>query len=300
LREILGISGTLVRVTEEFETHRPKLFGLAYRMLGSVAEAEDAVQDAYLRWRGAERESIDSPGAWLARVVTNLCLNRLTAARATRERYVGFWLPEPAPTGALVPLETVEQRDSVSLAFLVMLERLTPAERAVFVLREAFSYGYREIAEVLDLSEANCRQLYGRARRRVGEAPRFDAPGEQRRRIVERFLTAATSGDLAGLERLLADDVVTWADGGGRVRAALRPITGRERVVRYLAGVAARFGGGVEFGHADVNGQEAILARRGGELITVFVIEVSGGLIVGVRAVLNPKKLSHLRGLAGS
>lgn len=276
------------------------MFGLAYRMLGSAAEAEDVVQDAYLRWSGVERTSIGSPGAWLAKVVTNLCLNRLTAARATRERYVGFWLPEPAPTGALGPLESAERRDAVSMAFMLLLERLTPAERAVFVLREAFSYGYREIAEVLGLSEANCRQLYGRARRRVGEAPRFDVPGEQRRMIVERFLTAATSGDLAGLERLLADDVVTWADGGGRVRAALRPITGRERVVRYLAGVAARFGVGVEFRHADVNGQEAILARREGELITVFVIEVSGGLIVGVRAVLNPEKLSHLREFTGS
>ncbi|MFF3441156.1 RNA polymerase sigma-70 factor [Streptosporangium sp. NPDC002721] len=285
---------------EEFEAERPKMFGLAYRMLGSAGEAEDVVQDAYLRWSGAERASIVTPGAWLAKVVTNLCLNRLSAARATRERYVGFWLPEPAPTGALGPLESAEQRDAVSMAFMLLLERLTPAERAVFVLREAFSYGYREIADVLDLSEANCRQLYGRARRRVGEAPRFDAPGEQRRRIVEGFLTAATSGDLAGLERLLAEDVVSWADGGGRVKAALRPVTGRERVVRYLAGVAVKFGEGVEFGRADLNGQEAIIAWREGELVAVFVFEVSGGLIAGVRTVLNPEKLSHLRGLTGS
>ncbi|MFB9679760.1 RNA polymerase sigma-70 factor [Streptosporangium vulgare] len=285
---------------ERFEAERSRMFGLAYRMLGSAAEAEDVVQDAYLRWSGAEREGIGSPGAWLAKVVTNLCLNRLTAARATRERYVGFWLPEPAPTGALGPLESAERRDAVSMAFMLLLERLTPAERAVFVLREAFSYGYREIADVLDLSEANCRQLYGRARRRVGEAPRFDAPGEQRRRIVERFLTAADSGDLAGLERLLADDVVAWADGGGKVNAALRPVAGRERVVRYLAGLAAKSGQGVEFGHADLNGQEAVLARRGGELVAVFVFEVSGGMIGGVRTVLNPEKLSHLRELAGS
>ncbi|GAA2859456.1 sigma-70 family RNA polymerase sigma factor [Streptosporangium fragile] len=276
------------------------MFGLAYRMLGSTAEAEDVVQDAYLRWGRAERENIGSPGAWLAKVVTNLCLNRLTAARATRERYVGFWLPEPAPTGALGPLETAEQRDSVSIAFLVLLERLTPAERAVFVLREAFSYGYREIAEVLDLSEANCRQLHGRARKRVGERRRFDAPGEQRREVVERFLAAARGGDLAGLEHLLAADVVAWADGGGKVSAALRPVTGREKVVRYLAGIAARFAAGVELGHADVNGQDAILAWRDGELITVFVAEVSGGMIVGLHFILNPEKLSHFRGLAGS
>ncbi|MER5626119.1 RNA polymerase sigma-70 factor [Streptosporangium sp. NPDC002544] len=285
---------------EEFEAERPKMFGLAYRMLGSAAEAEDVVQDAYLRWSGAEREHIGSPGAWLAKVVTNLCLNRLTAARATRERYVGFWLPEPAPTGALGPMETAEQRDAVSMAFMLLLERLTPAERAVFVLREAFSYGYREIADVLDLSEANCRQLYGRARRRVGERPRFDAPGEQRRRIVERFLAAARSGDLAGLERLLADDVIAWADGGGRVRAALRPITGREKVVRYLTGIAGRFGQAAEFTHADVNGQDAVLVRRGGEVIAIFVIEVSAETVVGLRAVFNPEKLSHLQGVAGS
>ncbi len=288
------------RVIEEFEAERPRMFGLAYRMLGSATEAEDVVQDAYLRWSGAERENIGSPGAWLTKVVTNLCLNRLSAARATRERYVGFWLPEPAPTGALGPLESAERRDAVSMAFMLLLERLTPAERAVFVLREAFSYGYREIADVLDLSDANCRQLYGRARRRVGEAPRFDAPGEQRRRIVERFLTAAAGGDLAGLERLLADDVVAWSDGGGRVNAALRPVAGRDRVVRFLAGAAAKFGRGVEFDHVDVNGQEGVLARRGGEIVTVFVIEISGGMIVGVRAVLNPEKLSHLRELTGS
>ncbi|MEV4378141.1 RNA polymerase sigma-70 factor [Streptosporangium sp. NPDC049644] len=284
---------------EEFEAERPRMFGLAYRMLGSAAEAEDVVQDAYLRWSGAEREHIGSPGAWLAKVVTNLCLNRLTAARATRERYVGFWLPEPAPTGALGPMETAEQRDAVSIALMLLLERLTPAERAVFVLREAFSYGYREIAEVLDLSEANCRQLYGRARRGVGERPRFDAPGEQRRRIVERFLAAATSGDLAGLERLLADDVVVWADGGGKVRAALRPITGRDKVVRYLAGIAGRYGR-AEFAHADVNGQDAVLFRYGGEVIAIFVIEVSAETVVGLRVVLNPEKLSHLKEVAGS
>ncbi|MGW2198696.1 sigma factor-like helix-turn-helix DNA-binding protein, partial [Streptosporangium sp. NPDC001682] len=198
------------------------------------------------------------------------------------------------------PMETAEQRDAVSMAFMLLLERLTPAERAVFVLREAFSYGYREIADVLDLSEANCRQLYGRARRRVGERPRFDAPGEQRRRIVERFLAAARSGDLAGLERLLADDVIAWADGGGRVRAALRPITGREKVVRYLTGIAGRFGQAAEFTHADVNGQDAVLVRRGGEVIAIFVIEVSAETVVGLRAVFNPEKLSHLQGVAGS
>lgn len=276
------------------------MFSLAYRMLGSAAEAEDVVQDAYLRWHGVERQHIGSPGAWLAKVVTNLCLNRLTSARATRERYVGFWLPEPVASGALGPMETAEQRDSVSMALLVLLERLTPAERAVFVLREAFSYGYREIAEVLDLSEANCRQLLLRARRRVGEPRRFDPPGEQRHRIVKLFLTAARSGDLAGLEQVLAADVTAWADGGGRVTAALWPVVGRAKVVRYVAGIAGRYGAGVELAYAEVNGQDGILAWRGGDLVTVFVVEVAGGRVAGLRTILNPEKLSHFRELAGS
>ncbi|OUC96788.1 RNA polymerase subunit sigma-24 [Streptosporangium minutum] len=281
---------------EKFEAHRQRMFGLAYRMLGSAAEAEDVVQDAYLRWQGMEREGIGSPGPWLAKVVTNLCLNRLTSARATRERYVGFWLPDPVATEALGPLETAEQRDSISMAFLVLLERLTPAERAVFVLREAFSYGYREIAGVLDLSEANCRQLHLRARRRVGERPRFDAPGEHRRAIVNRFLAAASGGDLAGLEQVLAADVVAWSDGGGKVTAARRPVTGRDRVVRYVAGVMARFGMvGVEFAHAEVNGQDAFLGRGGDELVTVLVVEVADDRVIGLRAVLNPDKLSHFQ-----
>ncbi|MFB9877899.1 RNA polymerase sigma-70 factor [Planobispora siamensis] len=284
---------------EEFEAHRPRMFGLAYRMLGSAVEAEDVVQDAYLRWSGTEPGSVASPGAWLAKVVTNLCLNRLTAARATRESYVGPWLPEPVPTDALGPLETAEQRDSVSMAFLVLLERLTPAERAVFVLREAFSYGYREIAEVLDLTEAGCRQLHRRARQRVGERRRFDAPGEQRRRIVERFLKAAENGDLAGLERVLAADVVSWSDGGGRVSAALRPVTGRDRVVRYLVGLIVKYGAGTEARHAEVNGQDGIVLAKDGQVVMVSVVEIADGEVVGLRGVLNPGKLGRFRWPAG-
>ncbi|MFB9893232.1 RNA polymerase sigma-70 factor [Planobispora takensis] len=284
---------------EEFEAHRPRMFGLAYRMLGSAVEAEDVVQDAYLRWSGIEPGSVASPGAWLAKVVTNLCLNRLTAARATRESYVGPWLPEPVPTDVLGPLETAEQRDSVSMAFLVLLERLTPAERAVFVLREAFSYGYREIAEVLDLTEAGCRQLHRRARQRVGERPRFDAPGEQRRRIVERFLKAAENGDLPGLEQVLAADVVSWSDGGGRVSAALRPVTGRDRVVRYLVGLTVKYGAGAEAHYAEVNGQDGIVLAKDGQVVMVSVVEIADGEVVGLRGVLNPGKLGRFRWPAG-
>ncbi len=280
---------------EEFSGHRARLFGLAYRLLGSAAEAEDAVQDSYLRWNAADRAAIATPGAWLAKVLTNICLNRLTSARALREEYVGPWLPEPVLTDE--PLETAEQRDSISMAFLVLLERLTPAERAVFVLREAFSYGYREIADLLELSEANCRQLHRRAWQRVGERRRFDASAQARRRIVERFLLAAENGDLAGLESMLAADVVAWSDGGGRASSALRPVVGAAKVCRYLAGLAVRTAGmGVRLGLAEVNGEPAVLAFLDGGLFSVFVVESDGELVHGLRVVVNPDKLAYLGG----
>ncbi|MFF8414946.1 RNA polymerase sigma factor SigJ [Streptomyces omiyaensis] len=293
----------------EFTAHRPRLFGLAYRMLGSAAEAEDAVQDAYLRWNGADRDAVVHPGAWLAKVVTHLCLSRLTSARATRERYTGTWLPEPvlSPAPGLLgapgagPSEAAESRDDVSTALLLLLERLTPAERAVYVLREAFGYPHREIAGVLDLGEAHCRQLYGRAARRVAEplgdgvAARFDAPAPERRReLVESFVAAARDGDLAGLERILARDVVWWSDGGGRVRAALRPVRGRDHVLRFLAGVARRTGEGTSRTVAGVNGAPGIVVHVGGRIVGVASVAVGAdGLINEVWFVSNPDKLVH-------
>lgn len=292
---------------DEFETHRPRLFGLAYRLLGSAADAEDAVQDAYLRFSGADRPEIGRPGAWLAKVVTNLCLNRLTSARARRERYPGPWLPEPVVTtdGTLGPLESAEQRDAVSLALLVLLERLTPAERAVYVLREAFAYGHRDIAGVLELSEANCRQLYGRAVRRIA-APqaRFEASPERQAELVASFLTAAREGDLAGLERLFAADVTWWSDGGGKVSAARRPVEGRDKVLRLLAGVLGRStADGIRLSVAEVNGRAGLIARgpegadggsAAGAVIGVVAFEVRDGVFTGVRAVLNPDKLEFV------
>ncbi|MET9904384.1 RNA polymerase sigma-70 factor [Streptomyces sp. NPDC006446] len=291
-------------LADEFETYRPRLFGLAYRMLGSAADAEDTVQDAYLRFSGADRAEVERPGAWLAKVVTNLCLNRLTSARARRERYVGPWLPEPLVTadGALGPLESAEQRDAVSLALLVLLERLTPTERAVYVLREAFAYGHREIAEVLELSETNCRQLYRRAVRRIA-APeaRFEAPAEQRTRLVASFLSAARDGDLAGLERLFAEEVTWWSDGGGKVSAARRPVEGREKVLRFLAGVLGRaLADGVELSETEVNGGAGLIARGPEDadgvaaVIGVAAFEVHDGLFTEVRVVLNPDKLEFV------
>ncbi|WP_225992499.1 RNA polymerase sigma-70 factor [Actinomadura montaniterrae] len=285
-----------------FEELRPRLTGLAYRMLGEVQEAEDAVQDAYLRWNGTDRAAVEEPRAWLIKVVTNLCLNRLASARARRETYTGPWLPEPVPgageLGARVlgPLETAEQRDSVSLALLTLMESLTPAERAVFVLREAFGYKHRDIAEVLDVTETASRQLHRRARQRVASAERrFAPPGERWRRLVERFLDAAVRGDLAGLEAILAEDVVAWSDGGGKVTAARNMIAGRTRVARFLLGVARRAadlpGASIEPSIEEVNGVPALAVRVDGELTMIAVLEASGDRVTAVHAVLNPDKL---------
>ncbi|MFF9110652.1 RNA polymerase sigma-70 factor [Streptomyces sp. NPDC014776] len=285
-------------LAEEFETLRPRLFGLAYRMLGSAEEAEDIVQDAYLRLSGADRAGIAHLGAWLAKVVTNLCLNRLTSARARRESYVGTWLPEPVVTsdGALGPLESAEQRDAVSVAMLVLLERLTPTERAVYVLREAFGYGHREIAEVLDLGEANCRQLHRRALKRLEAAEsRFEPAPERQRELVASFLAAAREGDLASLEKLLADDVVWWSDGGGKVSAALRPILGREKVLRFLVGATQKYAAGLSFTQEEINGAGAVLLWADGTLIGVTAFEYRDGLVASARMVMNPDKLDFVR-----
>ncbi|MFD1939675.1 RNA polymerase sigma factor SigJ [Nonomuraea mangrovi] len=294
-----------VDVVEEFERHRSRLFGLAYRMLGSAEEAEDVVQDAFLRWRKAS--TVESPWAWLAKVTANLCVNRLTSARARRESYVGVWLPEPVLTegGALGPLDSAEQREFVSLAFLVLLETLNPVERAVFVLREAFGYSHREVAEVIDASEANSRQLYTRARRRLAQAGagagrRVDRAAP--RHLVESFLAAAEHGDLPGLEKVLADDVTVWVDGGGRVGTARRPVSGLSRVARYLVGALNLAGPRVSLSPAEVNGVLGLLARAGEELIGVLVPETSDGRISGIRIIANPDKLrlSHSGALSGS
>lgn len=284
-------------LADEFESHRSRLFGLAYRLLGSAQEAEDAVQDAFLRLSGADRATIERLGAWLAKVVTHLCLNRLTSARARRETYVGAWLPEPVVTscGALGPLESAEQRDSVSMAFLVLLERLTPVERAVYVLREAFSYSHREIAGVLDVSEAYSRQLHRRAARAVAEdRVRFESAPARQAELVRSFIAAARDGDLAGLERLLSEDVTWWGDGGGKATAARRPIVGRDKVARFLVGGIETLGAGMEFSFAEVNGAPALVSWVDGVLTGVATFEFAGGRVAGVRAVVNPDKLGYM------
>lgn len=285
----------MTAVAEEFEAQRSHLFGLAYRLLGSATEAEDAVQDAYLRLHNADRAAIASLPAWLTKVVTNLCLNRLTSARARREVYVGPWLPEPVLTdhGALGPLDTVEQRESVSIALLTLMEQLGPAERAAFVLREAFGYSHRDIAEMLETTEANARQLHRRARQRLGRpAPRFQPDPARWRTIVERFFAATRSGDVATLVTMLTSDVTSTADGGGKVSAARRPVTGRDRVSRYLAGAFGRPSvPSIRLDVAEVNGEPALLGFVDATLAGVLFFEIEDDRIAASRIVANPDKL---------
>ncbi|MGZ0147399.1 RNA polymerase sigma factor SigJ [Kribbella sp. WER1] len=279
----------------EFEQQRPRLFGIAYRMLGEASEAEDVVQDAYLRW--SRRAEVARPAAWLTTVVTNLCLNRLTSARAWRERYVGPWLPEPVATGN-DPAEAVELKDTVSLGFLVLLEKLTPPERAVFVLREAFGYPHRDSAAVLGVDEAHARQLYRRALARVGDAHRrFEARPADGSRLVARFIAATVDGDVKALEAMLSADAAIWADGGDKAIAAREPIFGRSNAAHYLAGLAAGPRAvTASFDVRIVNNAPAVVVRESGALTAVLVPELHDGAIATIRAVLNPDKLAYLRG----
>jgi RNA polymerase sigma-70 factor (ECF subfamily) len=280
-----------------FETHRATLLGLAYRLLGSMWDAEDVVQDAYLRWTRTDRTAVREPRAFLVTVVSRLALDQLRSARVTREAYPGPWLPEPVPSTALGPLDTVELRDTVSYATVHLLERLSPPERAVFVLREAFDLPYEDIAEIVGTGTANCRQLYRRARGHLADGrERFHPSREEHLRLLTRFLDASRSGDLTALTALLSEDVVAWNDGGGKVRAALRPVAGRDRVVSFVAGLLARYPlGEVRVVHA--NGEPALWTTIDGRQQFV-AFDVRDGLIHGIFAVLNPDKLAQFRAAA--
>ncbi|MDI2132371.1 RNA polymerase sigma-70 factor [Yinghuangia seranimata] len=280
---------------EAFEQHRTVLLGLAYRMLGSWFDAEDTVQEAWLRWRRAEPGTVEDPRGWLVTVTTRLALDQLRSARHRRETYVGEWLPEPVPSGRLAgdPAETAEQRATVSLAALRMMERLSPPERAVYLLREAFELPYQDIADVLGINATYARQLHRRAGDHLdGERARFTVDTAEHRSLVDRFVTAAATGDRSGLESLLARNVVLWSDGGGKARATLNPIYGPEKIARFLFGIQRR--ARTFTWHAvDVNGAPALLADLGAQRL-VMSIETSGGNIVGIQAVANPDKISHI------
>lgn len=283
---------------DEFTRHRALLFAIAYRMLGTVADAEDMIQETYLRWQraAAQGEQIAAPQSWLTTVLTRLCLDQLRSARVRREEYVGPWLPEPILTEVEPdPAEHAALADSLSLAFLVLLENLTPVERAIFLLHDVFDYDYAAIARIVGKSEANCRQLARRARDAVtARRPRFDpSPGEQER-LTRQFVAACTDGDLAGLVATLADDITLWADGGGKAHAAMRPVQGADRVARFMLGVVRKAPAGTSYRLATVNAQPAIIASLGGVPFSVLTLDIAGGCVRGISVVANPDKLVYL------
>jgi RNA polymerase sigma-70 factor (ECF subfamily) len=286
---------------ETYRELRPLLFSLAYRMLGSVAEAEDVVQDAFVRYARAVEEraaDVQSPRAYLAATTTRLAIDRLRAAQARREQYVGTWLPEPLPTDELGDAERqLETADTLSMAFLLLLERLSPLERAVFLLHDVFDYGYDEIAEIVGRSEAACRQLASRARRHLDEArPRFEASREERDKLARRFMAAADEGDMESLLELLAADVVVYGDGGGKAPQWSQPIYGRDRVSRLLVGTLAQAREfGVTHRWTHLNGQPGVIfLTSDGSITNVWEIDVADGVVQAVRSVINPDKLGHL------
>lgn len=277
------------------------MFSIAYRMVGAASDAEDIVQEAFLRFhRESEKGTeIESPKAYLAAVTTRLAIDHLRSARVRRERYIGTWLPEPLLTDTETDVaREVETADSLSMAFLVLLESLTPVERAVFLLREVFDYGYEEIAGIVGKTEDNCRQIAVRARHQVdAKRPRFEASRKRREELAERFFDAAAKGDEKGLLELLSADVVVYADGGGRAPAFPRPVHGRERAARVLQGGTAtgRKLGVVGLHRTTINGQPGAVAfNREGQAVAVVTIEVADDQIQTIRAVSNPEKLRHL------
>ncbi|GHH73161.1 RNA polymerase sigma factor SigJ [Promicromonospora soli] len=286
-----------------FEGLRARLEAIAYRLLGSAAEAEDAVQETFLRWEAADREQVRVPEAWLTRVLTNLCLTQLRSARARREVYVGQWLPEPVLGGdpMLGPAETAEQRDTVSTAVLVLMERLTPNERAVYVLREAFAFSHAEIAEMLGITEVGSQQTFHRAKQHVAaERTRADVDLAAARQVVEEFLTAAASGRTEPLVRLLTDDAMGVGDGGGKIPARAKPFFGAPAVAKFLRGLfrpaaakRALLGGSPDIYAWTANGSPALVAVVDGRLVGVMTLEVTPDGIAAVLSQVNPDKLGR-------
>ena len=279
-----------------FAELRPRLFGVAYRMLGSVADAEDVIQETFLRWQEAAADAgtpIESPAAYLTTMVSRRCLDELRSARRRREQYVGAWLPEPLLDDArLDPAATTELADSLSTAFLVVLEALSPGERAAFLLHDVFGYEYSELARILGRGEPACRQLVARARKRVAERrPRFDVSPEVHARLLTEFMHATTAGNLEGLVSLLAEDAVLQADGGGVVTAARNPIAGAERIARWSIGVMEKATWDVSFEVATVNGLPGVVMRANGAVYGVISIDVRDGKIQNVYIQINPAKL---------
>ena len=282
----------------DFVQYRGLLLSIAYRMLGSVTDAEDMVQETFVRWQQAQGTEIQSPRAFLVTVISRLCINHLQSARVRREEYVGQWLPEPLLTGPDGdPLgKIIEIDESLSLAFLVLLERLTPVERAVFLLREVFDYDYAEIAPILGQSEANCRQISRRAQRSVAaRRPRFESSPEQEERLMGSFLDACMHGDMEGLLALLSEDVTLWSDGGGKARAALNPIRGADKVARFFSGVLRKAPPGFFIRRARINGHLGFVGYfEDGSPQSVTTFDAAEGSIRAIRLVVNPEKLQKI------
>ncbi len=286
-------------------SERRRLINLAYRLLGSLAEAEDAVQETYTRWYALSRQqqqAIENPAAWLTTVASRICLDLLGSARARRERYVGEWIPEPLPEPAewisgrpggttADPADRVTLDESVSMAFLVVLESMTPALRVAFILHDVFGYPFAEVAGITGRTPAACRQLASSARRRIRASQASPAPAPQQASLVRDFKKAWEAGDIDTLIGLLDPGATVIADGGGLVRAALRPIEGGEQIARYLADIAGRAASNMTFLERTVNGQPGLVAQQGGVTVTVFAFEVGGGRITHIWAVRNPSKL---------
>jgi RNA polymerase sigma-70 factor (ECF subfamily) len=283
-------SGELDEAAAVFTRVRPRLFGIAYRMLGSATEAEDLLQDTWLRWQNYDRGTVTDPAAFLATVTTRLAINALQSARVRRETYIGPWLPEPVDTSA-DPYLGAERGEALSFAVLLLLERLTPTERAAYVLREAFDYPYAEIAEIVQVSDAGARQLVSRARKHLVSGRRTTVTGAEQRRLLTAFVSAARSGDLAELEKVLAADVVSYSDGGGVVRAARTPLVGALTVAKVIKAYWPQFWVGVEVEWGTVNGQAAALLRRDGELSGVITADATDEGIGQVLWLLNPAKI---------
>ena len=288
-------------VAEAYVDLRPLLFSIAYRMLGSVSEAEDVVQDAFIRYQRAlaDGTAVESPKAYLSAVVTRLAIDHLKSARVRREAYVGEWLPEPLVTdeGARDPAELAEQADSLSMSFLVLLERLTPVERAVFLLHDVFDYDFEEVGKIVRRTPATCRQHAVRARRFIAESrPRFDADEGERDELVSRFFAAANRGDVDGLIEVLAEDVIVHGDGGGKVPQWFEPIAGADKVARLFAQMGRQMQAmGATFELHRINGQPGVIFRGpGGGVFSVMSVEVVGGRVATIGSVVNPDKLGHL------
>ena len=285
------------KFTEIFEKHRPQLFRLAYGMLGRVAQAEDAVQETFFQWQKQDTTQIQSPRAWLSKVLSRRCLDEIKSARNRREQYVGLDLPEPLfAEGSASPEEALELAESLSMALLIVLDRLNPVQRAVFLLREVFDYDYAAISSIIDRSESNCRKIAQRARSLVRESrPKFDRNTAGQRQLVHRFAEAVKDRDMKGIVNLLADEAIMYSDGGGKVAAARKPVLGPEKIAKFLIGVQKGAIQDYRIEFRKVNGEPGMVFRVEGQVNNVWSFHIEDGKIRSIYVVLNPDKLEHIR-----